>query len=858
MYPSLAAFTTAFPTLNQNSLEGNPFFKSPTDLHLAGALANDVGDNSVGVLTDIDGDPRPLAPSTIVDIGADEYTPLVADIRIVSIDSISSDCGLGNAETISITFSNLGINDLTGVVAGFSINGGPYTTPEVIPGTILSTASSTYTFVATADLSVPGQYVIKAYASSATPADQDNLNDTTSLSITSIPVISSFPYKEDFENGPGGWTSGGTSSSWEFGTPAKTVIQGAASGLQAWTTGGLGAGLYNSNEASFVEGPCFDMTNAPAQSWVAMKVWWQSEFSWDGANLQSSLDDGTSWQNVGEFGDPNNWYNDNTIDGNPGGSQQGWTGRISTFNGSGGWVQASHPLDPSLIGSPNVKFRVAFGSDGSVHDDGFAFDDFAIGKLPDVSLGPDTTYCIGTTLDAGNWGGTYLWSTGDSTQSIVLNNNTAADIVGQVIWVVVVDSLGLRNTDTVTVTIKASLPTVQATQTLGVDCFGNASGQATAIGTGGDGPLSYVWNSNPPQTTALATGLAAGNYVVTVSDSFGCEGIDSVIITEPTALEVVLDSIVDVLCAGESTGEIVITPSGGTAPYTFLWSNGSTDEDLVALPAGTYTGTITDANGCELTSPALTVSEPDSLAIALDALLDASCLDARDGAISITTSGGTAPYTYLWDNGATTEDLTGLAPGDYVGTITDANGCVLVSPTLSIAPTDSLPTADFSFAFQDGATVTFTNESSANAGSYSWDFGDGAGNSTDPDPTYVFSANGSYTVRLIATGACGSDTTTQTIELNSVSISDQLSRAISVFPNPSSGQVAIQFLDFRAERLAVAVYNVHGQEMLRRTVDQTVGSFQTTLDMSPFPAGSYLIKVEVNGQHHVLKQLLKQ
>ncbi len=141
----------------------------------------------------------------------------------------------------------------------------------------------------------------------------------------------------------------------------------------------------------------------------------------------------------------------------------------------------------------------------------------------------------------------------------------------------------------------------------------------------------------------MASSLTAGTYMVMVVDSFGCTASDSVVMTEPDALSVAVDSIVTPLCAGDATGEIMISAAGGTAPYGYVWDNGDTTQELTALRAGDYVGTITDANGCVLVSPTLTVGEPDSLTVALDALTDASCPDAADGAISITTAGGTMP-----------------------------------------------------------------------------------------------------------------------------------------------------------------------------------------------------------------------
>ncbi|MBO6682308.1 MAG: hypothetical protein JJ923_09580, partial [Psychroserpens sp.] len=181
--------------------------------------------------------------------------------------------------------------------------------------------------------------------------------------------ITSYPYLEDFESGDGGWVADNTNNgSWALGAPAGGVINSADSGANAWVTNLTGN--YANNEGGFVVSPVFDLTSLAAPS-IEMSVWWNSEFSWDGMVLQSSIDSGTSWQNVGAFGDPNNWYNDNTIAGNPGGQPEGWSGRGGT--GSGGWVIARHALT-GLGGQANVIFRVAFGSDGSVTDEGVAFD----------------------------------------------------------------------------------------------------------------------------------------------------------------------------------------------------------------------------------------------------------------------------------------------------------------------------------------------------------------------------------------------------------------------------------------------------------------------------------------------------
>ena len=130
---------------------------------------------------------------------------------------------------------------------------------------------------------------------------------------------------------------------------------------------------------------------------------------------------------------------------------------------------------------------------------------------------------------------------------------------------------------------------------------------------------------------------------------------------------------------GAGIGSIDLGIIGDCGPYTYLWSNGETTEDITGLAAGTYTCTITDANGCSVTSES-TLS--GSVPIVIDAVtrIDDNC-GAAEGSINLTVSGGTAPLTYAWSNGANTEDITALIAGTYICTITDANGCTIESTT---------------------------------------------------------------------------------------------------------------------------------------------------------------------------------
>ena len=192
------------------------------------------------------------------------------------------------------------------------------------------------------------------------------------------------------------------------------------------------------------------------------------------------------------------------------------------------------------------------------------------------------------------------------------------------------------------------------------------------MASGGTPPYTYYWSNG--ETTEAITGLLAGSYSLTVTDANFCTIEGTWTVNQPDDL-MVSGTVVDVLCNGGSDGSITLSVSGGTLPYAFLWNDGNTDQDRTGLTAGLYNVTVTDANSCEEFAE-FTVEEPDALgvtAVVEDALCHTSC----DGTITISVTGGIAPYTYLWDSGQTTESIDNLCAGIYTVTITDFNGCTL-------------------------------------------------------------------------------------------------------------------------------------------------------------------------------------
>lgn len=211
-------------------------------------------------------------------------------------------------------------------------------------------------------------------------------------------------------------------------------------------------------------------------------------------------------------------------------------------------------------------------------------------------------------------------------------------------------------------------------------CNGDTTGAIDLTPSGGNAPYSFDWNTN--DTIEDLSGLTAGNYIITLTDDSGCVAIDSVMITEPTAIAVTTDSLGSFLCNGDSTGAIFTTSSGGTPGYSYLWNTNDTVDDLTGLVAGTYMLSVTDSNNC-VHVETINLTQPDT--ISGNATVVPESISGNDGSIDQSTSGGTPGYTYNWSTSDTTEDISGLTTGTYTVTITDANGCskVIVYEVLS-------------------------------------------------------------------------------------------------------------------------------------------------------------------------------
>ncbi|WP_185154228.1 T9SS type A sorting domain-containing protein [Fulvivirga sp. M361] len=225
-----------------------------------------------------------------------------------------------------------------------------------------------------------------------------------------------------------------------------------------------------------------------------------------------------------------------------------------------------------------------------------------------------------------------------------------------------------------------------------LSCFEAGDGAIDLRLTGGTEPYTITWEKDGQPlagTTGTQDNLGRGIYRAFVEDAVGCD-MQTVLIAviQPPGLRSTLVEQVDLTCAGDGNGSISLDVSGGTGPYTYLWSNGQTEATATELVEGEYSVTISDAKDCSITSETFTIVAPASLMFSEPEMMSPSCHDASDGSIKISTSGGSGSYTYLWSNGETEAIATELVEGEYSVTVTDIKDCSITSEAFALlAPT---------------------------------------------------------------------------------------------------------------------------------------------------------------------------
>lgn len=466
---------------------------------------------------------------------------------------------------------------------------------------------------------------------------------------------------------------------------------------------------------------------------------------------------------------------------------------------------------------------------------------------PPVFLGNDTTLCgTALTLDAGNPGSSFLWSTGAGTQQLTVTQSGTYAVTVQF-------PNGCVNSDNITVTLNAppnftlgpdvstcgssvlvdagsgfstytwsnggttQTQTVTSNDTLSVivvdpngcvmydtisielnpspvvnlgpnitQCGGSAT-----LNAGNPGALYFWSNNTSSQTTTVST---SGTYFVNVLTQAGCPGSDTIVVTINNQPVVNLGPDTSICLAN-------VILDAGNPGSSYLWSNSQTTQ-TVTVSSGTYWVLVTDPTGCsDRDTIVVTTNQPSTVTASQDTSI------CPGGTATLSATGA---VSYLWSNNSAANPTT-VSPTintAYYVVGTDANGC----QAADVVVVTILPTATAQFtASVIGATANFTNQS-VGAITYSWNFGDLSPVNNTASPSHTYTANGTYTVTLTVTSICGTDTYTQTVTITQVGIQDQdIANTLSIYPNPNSGEFTVSFTFTEAKDVNIQLTDVSGR-----------------------------------------------
>lgn len=367
---------------------------------------------------------------------------------------------------------------------------------------------------------------------------------------------------------------------------------------------------------------------------------------------------------------------------------------------------------------------------------------------------------------------TWDWDFGDGATSALENPTHSYATAGTyTVTLTITDISGCSDMETLYITITDDL-TIDMTQT-DITCFGLDDGTGTATPVTGTGPYSYLWDDPATQITGTATVLGPTTYNVVVTDATGCTGTGTVTIVEPA--ELIIDNVTttDVVCA--SDGTITITASGGTPALEY-----SIDGGAVFSPSGAFTGltaetydiVVRDANGCEVITTA-TIGTGATIVIDDVTVTDVSCDDTDDGTITITASGGGAPYEYSIDGGGVFDPSNffgALFPGTYDIVVRDAFGCEATTTVtvgaISGVVIDGVVSTDVTCNGGTDGELTIT----ASGGTPPYEYSSDGGAIFGPGATITGLAAGTYDIVVRDATGCLQTTTADVNEPSLITI----------------------------------------------------------------------------------------
>ncbi len=457
----------------------------------------------------------------------------------------------------------------------------------------------------------------------------------------------------------------------------------------------------------------------------------------------------------------------------------------------------------------------------------------------------------------------YYWSFGDGGYAYTQNPVHTYNIPGAYTACLSITDSGTFCSSTVcyqvtvTGTIICTL-TASAYQSSFASCASCPDGSAYAYHSGGTAPLTYSWNTVPVQTTSYATGLLPGTYTVCMTDVNACTACATVTIYASSCQA-------NFTWAQSSNNTITFTnTSGGTIPSAFNWTFGDGTYSYSANPVhfysmpGTYTVCLSIQDSSILCSDSIcktiTVTGVACNLSVTATSTSASCGTCPDGTASATATGGTLPYSYLWNNGATTSNISGILPGYYQVCVTDVNGC---NQCDYIYVGYIIPGCSSSFSLYADSMLLHTywgiNQSSGIAPlTYMWNWGDNTYDST-AYPSHTYAAAGYYTICLSITDSSGcSSTYCDSMYLNRLTNSmvtvniippgstgiqeNEIVNTFTLFPNPAKDYAVVGNISSKEKLISATIINSTGNVVAEKVMKNN------TFDVSNIPQGVYFAK----------------
>jgi hypothetical protein len=454
------------------------------------------------------------------------------------------------------------------------------------------------------------------------------------------------------------------------------------------------------------------------------------------------------------------------------------------------------------------------------------------------------SYCIGDTsgvtvgLSGSDIGVSYQLQNGGSNIGLPLSGTGSAITFGNqmaagtytIVATNIASSCQTTMTGTVTITVN-SVPVAFA-------------GHDTTICNGiivplvASGGTFYAWSNGPSSASNIVKPSSTTTYTVTVSNGTDCSATSNVVITVKPFTPPNIAALGPMgFCSG-STNPAVLVASGGYSSY--LWSTGATTQTISVNTIGTYWVIGTTANGCsDTSSSAVLYNFPAPNTPVIKANGDTVFCEGDTITVDLYTT--TPYYTYHWVGGSVTPVIDVTHAGNYNVTVTDSNGCSAVSNTI---PVTFLPKPVAYFDY--GASGTFVNfyDTSYFGQSYMWQFGDG-GTSTAKDTSHKYNGPGQYTVTLIVTNMCGSDSQTVVINLVSGQGIEETTfmNNLSVYPIPTNGNLEVAFDYSELNALEIKIFNLMGQNLYTETINNLSGKYHNIINMSQLSNGVYMLQI---------------